>query len=83
MDFANVFASIFPSLKGKNPLSDLCLVPCNPELSEDLLLNGGSGVIYEITAEPYCALVTNCKDIPWDVSSNEPGIYYTMGKRGA
>lgn len=29
------------------------------------------------------ALVTNCKDIPWDVSSNEPGIYYTMGKRGA
>lgn len=40
-------------------------------------------MIYEITAEPYCVLVTNWKDIPWDVSSNEHGIYYTTGKRGA
>ena len=71
------------SSTGKNPLSDLHLVPCNAELLEDLLLNGGSRVIYEITAEPYCVLVTNCKDIPWDISSNEHGIYYTTGKRGA
>lgn len=67
----------------KNPLLNLHLVPCNPELSEDLLLNRGSRVIYEITAELYCVLVTNCKDIPWDVSSNEHGTYYTTGKRGA
>lgn len=40
-------------------------------------------MIYEITAEPHCVLVTNCKDIPWDISSNEHRIYYTTGKRGA
>lgn len=84
MDFANVFASLSlqKAKKTPNPLSDFHLVPCNPDLSEDLFLNRGFRVIYEITAEPYCVLVTNCKDIPWDVSSNEHGIYYTTGKRG-
>lgn len=86
--------SLFSSSKGEGrkknthtqktqTLSNLCLVLCQAEPSEDLFLNGGCGVIYGITAEPHCVLVTNCTDIPWDVSSNEHGIYYTAGKRGA
>lgn len=37
-------------------------------------------MIYGITAEPHCVLVTNCTDIPWDMSSNEHGIYTLQGK---
>lgn len=37
----------------------------------------------KLQLKPYCALLTNGKDIPWAVSSKEHGIDYTVGNRGA